>query len=418
MTTSDIAPQKAFVWVWLPGHTVPVVAGVIQVVDGELVFAYGQSYLARADAISLQPDTDHAKGLPLVEGAQRPPDGLDAHGAIRDAAPDSWGQQVILRRRLGRGAADTGDLPLMTYLLESGSNRIGALDVQARPDVYVPRNSHGTLEELVEAGDRLTRGLAFSPELDDALTYGSSVGGARPKALLVDGAREFIAKFSVSTDVFPWMQAEALGMELARRCGVHTASTQLTRAAGRDVLLVERFDRPGNGTRRLVLSALSLLGLHEQAARHATYTDLVDLIRLCFRSPSTTLGELFQRIVINVVLGNTDDHARNHAAFWDGTLLELTPAYDLCPQPRSTGEAFLAMAYGKSGQRQARLASCIEAAGRYGLSRKQATEIVDHCVTVVRDAYDSACTDLGITEAVHDRLWQREILHPSIFYRG
>ena len=76
------------------------------------------------------------------------------------------------------------------------------------------------------------------------------------------------------------------------------------------------------------------------------------------------------------------------------------------------------MAYGKSGQRQARLASCIEAAGTYGLSRKQATEIVDHCVTVVRDAYDSACTDLGITEAVHDRLWQREILHPSIFYRG
>lgn len=416
MTTSDITPLKAFVWVWLPGQTAPVVAGVVQVTDGELVFAYGQSYLARADAMSLQPDTEHAAGLPLVEGPQRPPDGLDAHGVIRDAAPDSWGQQVILRRRLGRGVTDTGDLPLMTYLLESGSNRIGALDIQARPDAYVPRNTHGTLEELVEAGDRLARGLAFSPELDDALTYGSSVGGARPKSLLVDGERELIAKFSVSTDVFPWIQAESLGMELARRCGVRTAATQFTRAAGRDVLIVERFDRPGNGTRRHVLSALSLLGLHEQAARHATYTNLVDLIRLHFSAPSTTLRELFRRIVVNVLVGNTDDHARNHAAFWDGNLLELTPAFDICPQPRSTGEAFLAMAYGEHGERRARLASCVGAANTYGLSVRQAAEIVDECVTVVRNEYDSACADLKIVDAVHDRLWQREILNPSIFY--
>jgi serine/threonine-protein kinase HipA len=282
MTTSDLSPQQGYVWVWLSGAVSPVVAGVVQSVDDELVFAYGRSYLRRPDAIALQPDTAHGRGLPLVEGPQRPPLGLDAHGVVRDAAPDSWGQQVILRPHVGREAGDTAELSLLTYLLESGSNRIGALDVQGSSGLYVPRLTHGSLDELVEAGDRLARGLPFSRELDDALTYGSSVGGARPKALLADGKRELIAKFSVSTDVFPWVQAEAIGMELARRCGVTTAPTQLTTSAGRDVLLVERFDRPGGGARRHVLSALSLLGLHELAARHATYTDLVDLIRLHF----------------------------------------------------------------------------------------------------------------------------------------
>jgi serine/threonine-protein kinase HipA len=403
--------------VWLPGQTEPVVAGAVQADGAELVFAYGKSYLARPDAISLQPaTTKHSIGLPLETGTQRPPKGLDAHGVIRDAAPDSWGQQVILRRRVGHGAKDTGDLPLLTYLLESGSNRIGALDVQARSDVYEARTTQGSLEELIEAGDRLARGLAFSPELDDALTYGSSVGGARPKALLTDGKQDLIAKFSVSTDTYPWIQAEALGMELARRCGVNAAPTRLIRAAGRDVLLVERFDRPQDGTRRHVLSALTLLGLHELAVRHTTYTELVDQIRLRFVNPEATLHELFRRIVVNIILGNTDDHARNHAAFWNGSQLELTPAFDICPQPRSTGEAFLAMAYGTGGERQARLATCARVAEMYGYTRAQARELIDGCVAIVRTEYRAACEDVGVTPAVRDRLWEREILNPSISY--
>ena len=148
--TSD----HAFVWVWLPEATEPVVAGRVDADHGELTFTYGRSYLARPSAIPLEPDT-----LPLREGPQRPPIGLDAHGVIRDAAPDSWGQQVILRRHLGASARDTAELGLLAYLLESGSNRIGALDVQTTPDRYVPRATHGTLAELVEAGDRLARGL-------------------------------------------------------------------------------------------------------------------------------------------------------------------------------------------------------------------------------------------------------------------
>ena len=410
--TSD---SGAFVWVWLPGATAPVVAGAVRQEGSELRFNYGRSYLQRPDSIALQPD-----GLPLVSGAQRPPVGLDAHGVIRDGAPDSWGMQVIMRRLLGVSATDTNELPLLSYLIESGSNRIGALDFQESPTDYLSRDTHGSLDEIVNAGERMATGVPFSPEIDDALTYGSAVGGARPKALLVDDAgpspRELIAKFSVSTDTFPWMQAEAIGMELARRCGVEVAATELTRSQGRDVLLVERFDRPPDGTRRCVLSGLTLLGLHEMASRYGTYVDLAEQIRLRFIDPEATLRELFTRIVVNILIGNTDDHPRNISAFWDGHSLALTPAYDMCPQPRSTGEAEQAMAYGSEGQRRARLADVAASAAIYRLSRGQAAEIIDRCATTVTEGFDDVCTRLGVDPFTRDLLWRRSVVNESVFY--
>ena len=403
--------DSAFVWTWLPGANEPVVAGRVYRQDRELRFNYGQGYLSRRDAIALQPF-----GLPLEEGALRPDIGLDAHGVIRDAAPDSWGMQVILRRRVGLDTQDSDALPLLTYLLDSGSNRVGALDFQTSSDHYEARTTDGTLAELVEAGERLAQGLPFSLELDDVLTFGTAVGGARPKALLVDGVQQLIAKFSVSTDTFPWMQAEAVGMELARRCGVHVAPTELTTAVGRDVLLVERFDRPGSEARRLVLSALTLLGLHELAARHGTYVQLAELVRLHFDAPNTTLHELFRRIVVNVLVGNTDDHARNHAAFWDGNHLSLTPAFDICPQPRSTGEVTQAMAFGNEDERRARLAACVSAAAIYDLSERDASGIVDECTAVVREQYEDVCATVGVGDYAKDLLWGRAVANDSVFY--
>lgn len=406
----------AYVWTWLPGATEPVVCGRVDTYGAEVRFTYGASYLGRSDAVPLQP-TD----LALTPGQKRPPTGLDAHGVIRDAAPDSWGMRVLLRCLAGTGAVDTDEIPLVGYLLASGSNRIGALDFQRSPTDYSPRNTEGQLREIVEAGDRLARGLPFSPEIDDALTYGTAVGGARPKAVIVDDhpghPRELIAKFSVSTDTFPWMQAEAIGMELARRCGLDVPATELTSSAGRDVFLVERFDRPGDGARLTVLSGLTLLGLHELAgARYGSYVDLADLIRVSFAAPGETLRELFTRIVVNVLIGNTDDHPRNHAALWDGEVLRLAPAYDICPQPRSTGETAQAMAFGSDGRRTARLTACADAAGIYQLTRPEATDIIDRCATVVCDGFDDACETVGASDATRHLLWRRAVANESVFY--
>lgn len=143
-----------------------------------------------------------------------------------------------------------------------------------------------------------------------------------------------IAKFSSTSDPYPVVNAEALALEFARRVGIDTTGSFLTTSLGRDVLMIERFDRRSGGGRRIVVSGLTMLGLDEMEARYATYPDLLDMLRR--KGIDAGVGRrLFERVVFNVAIGNNDDHARNHAAFWDGQTLELTPAYDLCPQIRS-----------------------------------------------------------------------------------
>jgi len=354
------APPQAFVWVWLPGATKPVVAGRLDEDGGESTFVYGRSYLERGDAISL-----YTPELPLVEERIRPLPELDAPGCILDGRPDRWGQQVIMNRLVGAHAAaetDPADLGLMTFLLESGSDRSGALDFQESSEVYVPRNREAaTLDELASSAQRVEEGIPLSSVLDDALLHGSSMGGARPKALIDDGDRRLIAKFSSSSDTIAMVQGEYIAMELARRAGLNAAPVQLTEALGRKVLLVERFDRtPASSERRAVVSALTMLGLNEIAGRWASYADLAQIIRESFTDPAATLKELFARITLNVLVGNIDDHARNHAAFWDGKMLTLTPAYDVCPQVRNVGAVGQAMAIGADGFKDSQVAGCVE----------------------------------------------------------
>lgn len=268
---------------------------------------------------------------------------------------------------------------------------------------------------LQSAAERLLAGQSLSPELEAALLRGTSIGGARPKALLYDGARQLIAKLSTATDPCPVVRAEGVAMELARRVGLDVAPTEVTSCLGRDVLLVERFDRHGTGLRRMMVSALSLQALEGIAGRHATYAALADDIRHRFTSPAATLRELFGRIVFNVCVGNTDDHARNHSAFWDGERLTLTPAYDLCPQLRSGSEANQAMAIGRNGQRESRLAVCRESADVYLLSRTDADAIIDQQVSTIREQWEDAADVARLTGLDKQQMWGRQILNPFVF---
>ena len=408
--TSDGAPTNAYAWVWLPGAVDPVVAGVLQVEEGISYFNYGASYLRRPEAVSL-----YLPELPLQPGPIRPLGGLAIAGCIDDAAPDGWGQRVILHRLLARSASATDPLGLdhLTILLESGSDRIGALDFQISPDVYEAREATATLEEMLTAAELLEAGEPLSPTLELALLCGSSVGGARPKALLNDGTRRLIAKFSSTGDPFPVVQSEAASMSLAKRVGIQAALTEVTASMGRNVLLVERFDRTEvEGERRMIVSALTILGLDEMMARYATYPDLADQIRARFTTPDATLRELFSRIVFNICVGNTDDHARNHAAFWDGSNLSLTPAYDICPQVRSGGEAVQAMAIDREGNRFAKLATCVDAASIYHLSEADSRQIIDGQLDVIHTQWPAAADEAGLSKEQRTQLWGRQILNP------
>lgn len=151
-------PKQAFVWVWLPGATEPVVAGRLDAVGAIFTFTYGRSYLERENGIAL-----YLPELPLGRGPIPPRVGEIA-GCISDGAPDAWGQRVIISRRVGRGGAEAADLSPMTYLLESGSDRIGALDFQASASDYVARSGdQASLEELAESAERVERGVPLSP---------------------------------------------------------------------------------------------------------------------------------------------------------------------------------------------------------------------------------------------------------------
>jgi serine/threonine-protein kinase HipA len=205
-------------------------------------------------------------------------------------------------------------------------------------------------------------------------------------------------------------------MELGLRAGLEIATVELTQALGRDVLLIDRFDRPADGSRRLMVSALTILGLWEMTARHATYWELADIIRARFTDPGATLRELFSRIVFNVLVSNTDDHARNHAAFWDGSQLTLTPAYDIAPQARTGGEAQQIMAIGRDGFRYSQLAGCIAHAGEYKLSQAEAKAVVDHQIEVISSNWNEVCDLARLTEVERRGLAGRQFLNPYAFY--
>jgi serine/threonine-protein kinase HipA len=407
--TSDVdrQPTTAYVWVWLPGATEPVVVSRLDK-DGSVIrHTYGRSYLAREDAIPLWlPD------LPLEPGPTAPAVG-ELHGCFADAGPDAWGRRVV-EHRYADGPEDMNELG---YLLATGSDRTGALDFQASPDTYEPRvDGETTLEHLARAADAVETGSPLPAALEAALVHGSSIGGARPKARLTDGPRQLIAKFSSRGDPDPVVRWEYAAMELARRVGLDVAPVELTSSAGKDVLLVERFDRTAGGERRLMVSALTILGLDEMGGRYATYADLADQVRARFTDPEATLRELFSRIVFNILVGNTDDHARNHAAFWDGGSLALTPAYDICPQNRTGGVAAQAMAIGRDGYRASQLAGCIARASVYQLDIDQAQEIADTQVAVINDEWKTVADQAGLTPAERARVWHRQFLNPYAFY--
>ena len=419
MMTSNTEYKEAFVWVWLPEETEPVIAGKLVVYGKSLQFNYGKSYLERMRDSKVAFSIYDVE-LPLKSGILPLLDGLTMPGCIRDAAPDAWGRRVIINKKFGlkNNKTDTTQLDELTYLLESGSDRIGALDFQLSPTEYVPRlAANVTFDELQESSERVEKGVPLTEELDQALFHGTAIGGARPKALIKEGDKKYIAKFSSSTDLFSVVKTEYIAMRLAKYSGLNVAPVKLTKASHKDVLLIERFDRKKveNGwQRKSMISALTLFGLDDMMARYASYETLAEIIRHKFTDPIETLHELFSRLVFNVLCGNTDDHARNHAAFWNGKNLTLTPAYDICPQSRTGNEASQAMLI--SGDNNfSQLKTCLETAHNFRLSKDEAMSIFETQKKAIESNWDKVCDEAEISDVDKQMLWNRQFLNPFAF---
>jgi serine/threonine-protein kinase HipA len=280
--------------------------------------------------------------------------------------------------------------------------------------------TRSSLDDLLLTAEQVEKGVPVSTTLANALDHCTSLGGARPKAILTPDDKKLIAKFPMSTDIFSVVKEEYVAMRLATLSGLNVAPVRMERALGKDVLLVERFDRErleeGWG-RKPFVSALTMLELDEMLARHASYEMVAEIIRRRSQKPRDDLRELFGRLTFNVLCGNTDDHARNHAAFWDGKNLRLTPTYDVCPQSRLGEEAGQGMRI-LGNDNRSQLALCLQAAPNFLLSDQEARAIILQQVKTIRTRWDDVCDEAKLSAADRRLLYGRQFFNPFAFYEA
>lgn len=354
-------------------------------------FRYGTIYLDRPQAVEIDPVSLPIADRAAVRGKElRPIEGLTLFGGIRDAAPDAWGRRVIESRL----KAPPNSLSESTYLLEAGSQRVGALDIRRSLDAapVLVRNSIHRLEYLMEAADRIEQGLPIPAQLEDIFLAGSQLGGMRPKAGVEDDAGVlWLAKFRSHGERIDVPAIESATLQLADAAGLDVPAVKVETIGGKTVMLIQRFDRSlvdGLQHRHHMVSALTMLGCHESESRNKSYAEIADVIRARTDEQSIKPGcrELFGRMVFNIFVTNDDDHLRNHAFLFESATRSwrLSPLYDVMPRPMLATERHLHLSVGPKG-RLATLDNALSAYARFGITRQDALEIIDRIWRVVRE---------------------------------
>jgi serine/threonine-protein kinase HipA len=252
--------------------------------------------------------------------------------------------------------------------------------------------------------------------LHAAVLNGTAMGGARPKALLRDGDTQYLAKFATSDDPLDVVGAEAASIHLAKAVGIPVTNSRIEHSLGKKVLLLERFDRLPGERRRMVVSATTILRVPETFIPMGSYPMLLDALRSNAVSGANLGRHLFLRIAFNIAISNSDDHLRNHAAFWDGQHLELTPAYDLSPVSRTGESSFQALAYGRTDERRSNLSDLIKVCAIYDLTRPDAIALIDSMLVTMTESWSAAADAAELTTVSRHTLWGHQFLNPGALY--
>lgn len=411
--------DECYVYIVLPGETEFVTAGrFVLTTDRHGIptgrFVYGRSYLARPDAVAIDP-VDLRLTTENFETRQL----RGVFGALRDAGPDYWGRLVIERHT---GHAMLGELD---YLLYAPDNRTGALSFGLNPEPPAPRRRIATtldLADLQRMADAIIADdeLPMDPDSEQArllFLAGSSMGGARPKAVVQDSDDLWMAKFNRPDDRWNHARVEHAMLILARECGLSVAESRVKTVDGRDVLLVRRFDRErtdaGFGRARF-LSALTLLradDTHHDRDKWS-YALLAEELRRISSQPEQDAQELFRRMCFNALISNTDDHPRNHAVIALNTDWGLSPAYDLTPSmPVSIERRDLALICGDMG-RYAHIENLLSQHTRFLIGRGDAEAVIRTMEQTVRDRWYAIARAQGVTEKDCERI-SRAFAYPG-----
>jgi serine/threonine-protein kinase HipA len=368
-------------------------------------FAYDEDYLAHRDAYELDPT------LPLVSGQQQTPQGRAMFGAFSDCAPDRWGRRLINRgeehrvRRDGGAPRSFGEID---YLLGVRDDlRQGALRFRdPRSLTYLADERSGVphlidLPKLLGAAESLERDEATESELRTLLRGGSSLGGARPKAHVVDrNGRVAIAKFpSPAADEWDVMRWESVALELARKAQIRVPDSELHTVDAKAVLVVDRFDRAGE-LRLGYVSAMTMLEAGDGDER--SYLEIAEVIESYSPSAADDLRQLWRRIAFSIMISNTDDHLRNHGFLRASTAgWSLSPAFDLNPDP-SPGDKYLSTAIDYDTT-QASIDVLVSVATLFRLKHDQALAVIREVVEATR-AWRAVALDHGLDDVAIDRM--------------
>ena len=397
--------QECFVYMTLPGQTDQITAGkyVLEKTEQGIDvghFVYGRSYLSRADAVEIDPIELKLKNKVFNTVTMK-----GVFGALRDASPDYWGRRII-EHNLKVAQADE-----MTYLLQSADDRIGALGFGLNQTPPVPNRVFNQKIQL----DRLQKEAALlineevkpenpvTAQVQELLLIGTSMGGARPKAVIEDDNKLWVAKFNRSDDKWNNALVEYAMLKLAEKCGIETALSKVVSVAGKDVLLVKRFDREkalDGYLRYRMISSLTVLQAGDDYTQREkwSYIRLAEELRRISKQAKRDAEQLFRRMVFNALISNTDDHPRNHAFIAQDKNWQLSPAYDLTPNPLvSIEQRDLAMICGRMG-RFANKDNLLSEADKFLLNQDQAKKIIDDIYKIVKNEWYAIARYAGVTE--------------------
>jgi len=403
--SSDGSAAECFVYITPPGAVEPVTAGRFELQAGRAGvpvgrFVYGRKYLERADAVPFDPFE-----LKLADQTYETTALKGVFGALRDAGPDYWGRRVIERHA---GKPQLGELD---YLLRSPDDRAGALGFGLNQTPPAPRRQFNQtiqlpkLQQIADAiiADEDVKPDAAAEQIQELLLIGTSMGGARPKAVVEDDDGLWIAKFNRNDDRWNSARVEHAMLVLARTCGLTTAVSRVVGVGDRDVLLVKRFDREKTDagyTRARMVSGLTLLRTDDSydARDRWSYMLMVEELRRASAAPDADARELFRRMCFNALISNTDDHPRNHAIIARSRDWRLSPAYDLTPTaPVSQERRDLALVVGDQG-RIANAENLTSQSARFLLAKPEAEAMVAEMEHSVRDRWYEIARGAGVSE--------------------
>ena len=380
----------------------PVLIGELNLVRSNqgVSLRYAQSWLQSGFPLS--------EDLPLIDQEFLPTEKSTAVGAVDDARPDRWGEQVI------RFIDKPPRLSLLEFLYFAGDDRFGALGVSTSAQSYQPRRL-GPLPSLADADqlqEIVRKILANEPvpqEQKRLLAPGVSFGGARPKALIDIGGEQWVIKFSAG-DPADAPLIEHATMTLARKARINAAPTQAARLTDGHAVAIRRFDRRA-GKRVHCLTAYVAL---RAASESYGYPELAQLLRrrgvLDRDAYVSDMRELFRRMIFNILIDNTDDHEKNHALLMtDAQQYALAPAYDVLPSGQALG--FQQMRVGDA-QADSTIENALSESRLFALDKNQAVKEVRAVVRVV-DTWREHFKSNGVSR--HDiELYAQQIDRPFL----